>query len=345
MQNGFNPQQRPTEQLQLITTETIQIMFWGERDFPAVGRRSTEVFRNNQYLCSIRINDAGMGADVNKSVSQAKLRNNDILYHVDLSEHVLYLSGSLTTRDKYHPSYNAQVTFRVNNPSAFLQCYFDGQKDVRRDPINRIKTGIERALRRYAETVEHDKLKRRELEAASKKSGEGRSTGIWIERSFVDFIEDPLIQRHRQRIRDIQVNTEVEKIVERSKAEVQTVRSGFAIEEDSKRKEYERVQRSKDTHLQLEEEVKKQMYVFQQKTREILFSTVNQKWADYILIELDKVDNSVPELFRVHPEILQYFPALNQLYALPQPQNQRALGGPSSNTMGQGTNNSQQGGI
>ncbi len=300
-----------------------------EREVYAVGGRSMEVFRGNQYLCSLRTGEVEMGSDALPAETRARLRNGDVIYSVDLEPRILFLSGTLTTKDGYNPAYNAEITIRVNNPSTFLRCYFQATKDYRLDPINRFKAAVERAFRRYAEPIAHDKIKRRDFEAAAFKNHEGRNLGIWIVRSVADITEDP----QRQQIRQIEKQTEVEKAKERAKAEVQRARSNYERIEDSRQKEHGRREKSKDTNFELEEEAKRQAYAYQQKLREIVFSTVNSQWADYILRELDSVDNSVPELFRKNPIILQYYPGLSQLYSVPQPQ--RSLNSPSSDTRGQ----------
>jgi hypothetical protein len=89
-----------------------------------------------------------------------------------------------------------------------------------------------------------------------------------------------------------------------------------------------RLQNTPATNFQFDEEAKKQLYAHQQKMREIVFSTVHPQWADYILKELEKVDNSIPEFFSKNPQLLQYYPGLSQLLSLPQPR--LALDGPSS---------------
>ncbi|QBD77888.1 hypothetical protein EPA93_18570 [Ktedonosporobacter rubrisoli] len=286
------------------------------RDVSAVEGRSMEVYRGGQYLCSLRTSEDGMGADAKPADTQARLRSGDVIYYVDLEPRILYLSGMLTTRDSYNPTYNAEVTIRVNNPSTFLRCYFQAFKDYRLDPIIRFKASVERAFRRYAESVGHDKLKRRDFESAAFKNHEGRNLGIWIVRSVADIMDDP----QRRKIREIEKQTEIEKAKERSKAEVQRVKSNFTQIEDSKQKAYNRREKSKDTNFELEQEAKRQAHIYQQKLREIVFNTVNPQWAEYILKELDKVDNSIPEFFRQNPAVLQYFPGLLQLQSLQPPQ-------------------------
>src|ERR1019366_800061 len=148
--------------------------------------------------------------------------------------------------------------------------------------------------------------------------------GIWIERSVADVIEDS----QRQKIREIEKQTEVAKALERSKAEVQQVRSDYTYGEEARHKEHSRKEKLKDTNFELEEEARRQLYAYHKKMREIVFNTVNAEWADYILKELEKVDNSIPEFFRKNPQVLQYYPELSQLIALPQPS--LTLNGPSA---------------
>src|SRR5258708_24190120 len=197
-------------------------------------------------------------------------------------------------------------------------------KDLRLDPITRFKAAVERAFRRYAESKEHDRIKGKDFETAAFKNHEGRNLGVWIERSVADIFEDP----QRQKIREIEKQTEVEKALERSRAEVQSVKSKYTLVEESRHREHSRRERSKDTNFEFDEEAKKQLYAHQQKMREIVFSTVHPQWAEYILKELEKVDNSIPEFFSKNPQLLIYYPGLSQLLSLPQ--HRLALDGPSS---------------
>jgi hypothetical protein len=317
--------QNLTDQLRLVTHDQVQTMFGlFDRDVFATEWRSMEVFRDGHYFCSLRVNETGMGGDVKPAMQEAKLRNGDLLYYVDLAPRVLHLSGSLTTRDRYTPGYHAEITVRVNNPLVFLQAYFQGMRDAKLDPMMRFKAAVERAFKRYAEATDHDKLKGRELESAAFKNREGRNLGIWIDRSVADIVEDP----HRQKIREIEKQTEVEKARERSRAEVQSVKADYSLLEEAKQREHSRREKSKDTLFTLDEEEKKQMYAYQQKIREIVFSTVHPQWADYVLQELEKVDNSLPDFFSKNPQLLQYYPGLSQLISLPQPR--LALDSPST---------------
>lgn len=165
MQNKRNKLYNAVD-LQLFSPEPerVQTMLGlFQRDVNAVGGKSMEVFRGGQYICSLRINETGMGTDVKRAETQARLNNGDVIYYVDLEPRILYLNGAPATRDGYNPTYDAQVTIRVNNPSAFLRCCFQATKDFKLDPVSRFISAVERAYRRYIESVPHDKIKRKDL--------------------------------------------------------------------------------------------------------------------------------------------------------------------------------------
>lgn len=314
-----NPQ---TDRLNLVSYERVQTMIGLlKRTEEAVQGYSKEVYRGRQYLCSLRLDQMGMDPSVRPGILATVLKHGDEIFSIYLGERVYVLSGALRTKDDYRPGYQIELRLRVNNPQRFLQFYFN-----QLDPVGRVIKAIESGFKSYARGTLHDKLNEKKLIYIASSRRELQEVGIVL--GSIPFPEI-FWDRNRQQIRDIEKQAEIAKARERTNAAVTRVKTEAELQEEARRREYNRREKARDNDFELREQAKNQSYQYSQRIREQLMEIVGARGAEFIIRELDTVE-TFSELFNKYPQLLQTYPALSQFYYLPYPP--LVLGSPKPNS-------------
>ena len=315
MSQRYQPNPGPnalTNQYGLIHSTTVETMFGlGEKTFNPEHGFSLEVYRDRRHLYSLRVNDDGMGEDVPKSVTEARLRNGDVIYRVNLAPQKLSVTGSIYTKDRFNPGYSAEVTLRINNPLAFLGSYFQNT-----DPLAQMRSGIEEAFQRYARETEHDRIKEKDFEFAANKNRQGRRTGLWIVRTHARISWDP----QRQQLLAIERQSELEQKRIEMQARVQ-----------SQQNTYSRQERAQDTDFTLEESARKQAFQRGERLNERIANQLEQHVIDLFVMEID-MGRTPAQILQAHPEIASFLNTNPEVKRLINGRlQQRSIQGPSSN--------------
>jgi len=303
-----------TNQYRLINTTIVETPLLGllERAVYPIPGFSLEVYRDHRYVCSLRVGDNGMGQDVLKSVQEARLRNGDVIYHVNLNPQKIRIAGSLNTKDRFKPGYSAEVTLRINNPLAFLESYFQNS-----DPLAQMRDGIEEAFQRYARETEHDRIKEKDFEYTANKNRQGRRTGLWIVHTHATINWDP----QRQQLLAIERQSEIEQKRVEMQSRVQ-----------SQQNMYSRQERSLDTEFTFQESARKQSFQRGEHLNDRLASEMEEYVISTFVMEIQQMRRTPDQILQAHPEIADFINTNPEVKRLINARlQQRTIQGPSSN--------------
>jgi hypothetical protein len=217
MYNQFTDRYRFVE-VELIKNAPI----WG-RKILAMEDVSQQIFQYKEYSFSLRPYNVGTES---KPLS-LRVYNGDTIYKIEMHPHSMPIVDSFKTKDNFVRVYDFTLVLQVSNPVIFAKGYSAGQ-----DPVFLAIDAIQKALLKFGEEHEHDKLSKLEQPALDWNNGLAEATGVrvqkitkWILHEDVKRLKTAEIEQDTDKIKLlIQREAETRLLRERSEAETKMLK-------------------------------------------------------------------------------------------------------------------------
>ena len=148
-----------TDRYRFVEVEVIKAPPLIGRIISAKEDHSKEVFKSKEYVRSLRPRNPGSkpasGTSTNSVSRQPQIRvhNGDAVYQIDLRPRSIRVVDSFKTKDNFVRVYDFTLVLKVSDPMKFAKGYSVGQ-----DPIFLTIDAVQKALKKFGEEHEHDKL-------------------------------------------------------------------------------------------------------------------------------------------------------------------------------------------
>lgn len=220
MYNQFTDRYRFVE-VELIKNAPI----WG-RKILAMEDVSQQIFQYKEYSYTLRPYNVGTES---KPLS-AKVYNGDTIYKIDMHPHSISIVDSFKTKDNFVRVYDFTLVLQVTNPVIFAKGYSAGQ-----DPVFLVIDEIQKALLKYGEEHEHDKLPKLEQPALDWNNILAEATGVRVQKITKWILHE---DKKRLETAEIEQETEKEKLRLQREADTDLIKEKAARERDALRQMY-----------------------------------------------------------------------------------------------------------
>lgn len=148
-----------TDRYRFVEIEVIKAPPLIGRIISAKEDHSKEVFKSKEYVRSLRPRNpgskpaSGTGTISVSRQPQIRVHNGDAVYQIDLRPRSIRVVDSFETKDNFVRVYDFTLELKVRDPVKFAKGYSVGQ-----DPVFLAIDAVQKALKKFGEEHEHDKL-------------------------------------------------------------------------------------------------------------------------------------------------------------------------------------------
>jgi hypothetical protein len=210
-----------TDRYRFVEVELIKnAPFWG-RKILAMEDVSQQIFQYKEYSFTLRPYNVGTES---KPLS-AKVYKGDTIYKIDMHPHSISTVDSFKTKDNFVRVYDFTLVLQVTNPVIFAKGYSAGQ-----DPVFLVIDEIQKALLKYGEEHEHDKLSKLEQPALDWNNILAEATGVRVQKITKWILHE---DKKRLETAEIEQETEKEKLRLQREAETKMIQERSGRERDA----------------------------------------------------------------------------------------------------------------
>jgi hypothetical protein len=201
-----------TDRFRFVDLEVIKSApFWGRKILAKEGY-SQQLFRNKEYDCTLRPYDEKTET---KPLS-VRVYNGDAIYKIDIRPHAIPFVGSFKTKDNFVRTYDFTLVLIVINPVIFAKGYSVGQ-----DPVFLAVDSIHKALVKFGEEHEHDKLSKLVQPALDWNTFLAEDTGVRVDKITKWILHEDIKKLKRA---EIEQDTDRIKLLVQREADTQLLR-------------------------------------------------------------------------------------------------------------------------
>lgn len=148
-----------TDRYRFVEVEVIEALPVLGRLISAKEDHSKEIFKSKEYVRSLRPRNpdskpaSSTGTNSASRQPQTRVHNGDAVYQIDLRPRSIRVVDSFETKDNFVRVYDFTLVLKVSDPVKFAKGYSVGQ-----DPVFLAIDAVQKALKKYGEEHEHDKL-------------------------------------------------------------------------------------------------------------------------------------------------------------------------------------------
>lgn len=219
-----------TDRYRFVEVEVIEAPPVLGRLISAKEDHSKEIFKSKEYVRSLRPRNPGSkpasstGTNSASRQPQIRVHNGDAVYQIDLRPRSIRVVNSFKTKDNFVRVYDFTLVLKVNDPVKFAKGYSVGQ-----DPVFLAIDAVQKALKKFGEEHEHDKLTILSEPALDWNKGLADDTGVMIQK-ITNWIlhEDP----KRLETAEIEQDALKESLKERFKREREALDHMYKLHDD-----------------------------------------------------------------------------------------------------------------